>query len=87
MDSIKDLLGQIIILIINPLIILAFVVATAYLFYSIIQMIWNSDGSNLAEKRKSVIYGIVGMFVMFSVYGILKIVLETLKIKCEFFFC
>ncbi|PIR87579.1 MAG: hypothetical protein COU10_03915 [Candidatus Harrisonbacteria bacterium CG10_big_fil_rev_8_21_14_0_10_45_28] len=85
--AITDLLGQIAILILNPIIVLGFVVATVYLFYGIVQMIWGADGNDLDKKKTNVMYGVIGLFIMFSVYGILRIVLATFDIPCELFFC
>ncbi|OHA87302.1 MAG: hypothetical protein A3A90_01340 [Candidatus Zambryskibacteria bacterium RIFCSPLOWO2_01_FULL_35_19] len=85
--AVTDLLGQIAILILNPLIVLGFVVATIYLFYGIVQMIWGADGNDLDKKKTNVMYGVIGLFIMFSVYGILRIVLATFDIPCELFFC
>lgn len=83
------LLGKIATYIINPLIILGFTIATIFLFYGIAEMIWKSaDSSKLEESRNNVKWGIVGFFVMFSVYGILRLVLDTLGIDCgSRFFC
>ncbi len=75
-----ELLGKILTLIVNPIVVLGFVVATIYFFYAIIQLIAGSDGGDLDKKRKSVIYGIIGLFIMFSVYGILRVVLTTFNI-------
>ena len=88
--TITVLLGKIAEYIINPIIILGFVVATIYLFWGIVQLIWQADSSNLKQNRQTVIYGIIGMFVMFSVYGILRIVMTTFGIPCDpksIFFC
>ncbi len=60
--DIKVLLGKIATLIINPLIILGFVVATIFLFYGIVEMIWGADSSKIDEKRNNVMYGVVGAF-------------------------
>ncbi len=84
--SVTELLGKIALLIINPLIILGFVVATVVLFYGIIQMIQGADSSDLGKKRNNVIWGIVGLFIMFSVYGILRLVLDTFGISWPGFF-
>ena len=83
----NELLGSIATLILNPLIILGFVVATIFLFYGIAEMIWKADGSDLEKSKSNVKYGVIGLFVMFSVFGILRLVLATLKIPCEGFFC
>ena len=88
MITIQTLLGKIAIFIINPLIVLGFVVATVFLFYGIVEMIWKADSSDLSKKRDNVKYGVVGLFIMFSVYGILRLVLATFGIPCGGrFFC
>lgn len=87
--DITGLLGKIASFIINPIIVLGFTVATIYLFYAIIQLITKADSSgDLAKNRDNVKWAIVGLFVMFSVYGILRLVLATFKIDCQgVFFC
>lgn len=87
--EITTLLGRIASFIINPVIVLGFTVATIYLFYAIIQLILKSDSSSdLTKNRDNVKWAIVGLFVMFSVYGILRLVLATFKIDCQgVFFC
>jgi glucose uptake protein GlcU len=87
---ITTLLGKIADLILNPLIILGFVIATIFLFYGIAEMIWKADDSGGLEKnRDNVKYGIIGLFVMFSVYGILNLIVHTFGITCTsaIFFC
>jgi len=86
MITVTTLLGKIATLILNPLIVLGFVVATIFLFYGIIEMIWKSDSSDLSKSRDNVKWGIVGLFVMFSVYGILRLVLATFGITPPSFF-
>ncbi|OHB15392.1 MAG: hypothetical protein A2431_03875 [Candidatus Zambryskibacteria bacterium RIFOXYC1_FULL_39_10] len=86
--AVTDLLGKIATYILNPLIILGFTVATIFLFYGIAEMIWKSDSSDLEKNRTNVKYGVIGLFIMFSVYGILRITLETFGIACNGrFFC
>ena len=85
--TVTELLGRIATLFLNPLIILGFVVATIYLFYAIIEMIWKSGEGDLADKRKSVMYAVIGLLIMFSVYGILRLALATFGIPCDGFFC
>ncbi len=85
--AVTDLLGKIANLILNPLIVLGFTVATAFLFYGIAEMIWKSDSKDEVSKN-NVKYGIIGLFIMFSVYGILNLVLDTFGIDCGgLFFC
>ena len=70
MPTITSLLGNIATYILNPLIILGFVVATIFLFYGIVRMIWGADGDDLDKSKKAVMYGVIGLFIMFSVFGI-----------------
>lgn len=86
--TITRLLGNIATYIINPVIVLGFVIATIFLFYGIGEMIWKSDSGDLDKNRKNVMYGVVGLFIMFSVYGILRLTLATFNIPCDrLFFC
>lgn len=87
MLTVTGLLGKIATYILNPIIILGFVIATIFLFYGIAEMIWKSDSKDDTSK-KNVMYGIIGLFIMFSVYGILNMVLSTFDINCTgIFFC
>ncbi len=86
MDAVKELLGKIAVHIINPVIVLGFVIATIILFYGIIGLIAKSDEAKLEEHKKSVFYGVIGLFIMFSVYGILRVVLMTFDIPVPSFF-
>jgi hypothetical protein len=87
MLSVTDLLGKIATYILNPLIILGFTVATIFLFYGIAEMIWKADSSDLDKNKNNVKYGVIGLFIMFSVYGILRLALATFGIPCAGFFC
>lgn len=86
MTSVINLLTKIAALIINPLIVLGFVVATIYFFYGIVQLIWGADESDLDKRKANVTYGLIGLFIMFSVYGILRLVLNTFGIVWPSFF-
>ncbi len=86
MTSVTNLLAKIAALIINPLIVLGFVVATIYFFYGIVQLIWGADESDLDKRKANVTYGLIGLFIMFSVYGILRLVLNTFGIAWPSFF-
>jgi glucose uptake protein GlcU len=85
MDYVIRLLGEIAKLVLNPLIILGFTIATIFLFFGIAQMIWQADSSDLEKNRNNVKYGIIGLVVMFSVYGLLHLVLNTFGIPSPSF--
>lgn len=68
-------------LIINPIIILAFAVALLVFFFGILQFITSETAdSKRALGLKKITYGALGMFVMFSAYGLIRLVLSTFDI-------
>ena len=69
-------------LILNPLLLLAFSVAFIYFFYGIVTFLRLDSADKTREEAKSAIFwGIVGMLIMFSVYGIIHFVLATFGIQ------
>ena len=88
MTAAKELLYNINRVILNPLITLAFAVAFLIFFWGIFQFVNSetSEKARVAGKRK-IVYGLVGMLVMFSAYGLLNLVLTTFGIpKPSFLF-
>jgi len=65
--------------ILNPLILLMFAIALVVFLWGVVQYIKDSD----SEQSRSIggrhmLWGIFGMFIMVSVYGILQILANTL---------
>lgn len=68
--------------IVNPLIVLLIAVAVVYFLWGLLQFVAAAeDGAKRAEGKKKIIWGLVGLFVMVSVFGILKIVLGTFDVN------
>ena len=60
--------------ILNPIIGFMFAVAVVMFIYGIVEYIWSADNEDkVAVGKKHMIRGIIGMFVMIGVYGILNI--------------
>ena len=64
---------------INPLIILLFVLALVYFLYGLVEFLSSAN----AEKDRTLgkdhmLWGIFGMFIMISVFAILKIIANTI---------
>jgi cbb3-type cytochrome oxidase subunit 3 len=77
--SVKIFLGNIITEILNPLIALMFAVALMYFFYGIAAYIWNPDNEEAREKgRRGMLWGIIGMFIMVSVFGIMWFIINSI---------
>jgi uncharacterized membrane protein YfcA len=66
----------------NPIIILLFVVALVYFLVGVVEFIANQDNEEAKTKGKShMIWGIVGIAIMMGVFGIMRIIMNTLNIS------
>ncbi len=78
MDSIESFLGRINLYILNPIIVFMFVVALLVFFWGLVQFIYNAGSDSGRDTGKQhIIWGIVGMFIMVAVYGIIGLILNT----------
>ena len=69
-------------LILNPLILLVFAISVVIFMYGIVRFLSLEDGDKAkVEARNAIIWGLVGMAIMFSVYGIIRFVLATFGIN------
>jgi len=67
--------------ILNPIALVLFGLAFIYFFWGIIKFIQNADNPTEREVGKqSMVWGVVGMFVMFGVYGLLWFLRTSLGI-------
>ena len=79
--TIRDLVNKILVELINPIIVLLFAVATVVFIWGVIQyVIGGTQGSQgrLGAGKNVIIWGIIGMFIMASAWGIVKLI-------CDFF--
>lgn len=70
--------------ILNPLIILMFAISFLYFAYNAVRFLATDageKGGTRKEARDAMIWGIVGMVIMFSVYGLIWFVLGTLGVN------
>jgi hypothetical protein len=82
--TINVLLNNINSVILQPIVVLMFSFALVVFFWGIVQFIGTSNTDDGREKgKRNILWGIVGMFIMFSVYGIIKFVLQTLGIPSQ----
>ncbi len=78
MNSFDHLLNNIIIQIINPLIILISAGAFAVFLWGVFIFIKNAgDDTKRADAQRSILWGLIGLAIIFGVYGILNIALGT----------
>lgn len=80
--SIVEFLNKINQFILNPLITLAFAVALLVFFFGIFQFINSetADAKRDVGKRK-IFYGLLGMFIMVSAFGLIRLILGTFGIS------
>lgn len=81
MQSLSQFIAGLVTLIINPLIGLLFALALAYFLWGAAQFILNAGNEEGRKKGKdALLWGLIGLFIMSSVFGILNIVTSTFKI-------
>lgn len=80
MDYINRFLDQIV----NPIIVFIFALALVYFLYGMVVFIANADNEDARDTgKKHMLWGVVGLFIMVSVYGILKIVIGTMGVSSD----
>ncbi len=67
--------------IIDPLILLLFALAVVYFLLGVMKFILNQDNENAQlEGKQHMIWGIIGIFIMIAVYGIIGFITTTLGV-------
>lgn len=73
-DEAAKLISNIKVYILNPIIGFMFAVAVVMFIYGIVEYIWSADNEDkVSDGKRHMIWGIIGMFVMIGVYGVLNI--------------
>jgi hypothetical protein len=71
--------------IVNPILGIIFLLAFVYFAWGVFKMIM---GAGEAEKRKegqdNVLYGVIGMTIMLSAYGIIRFIAATIRVDSPF---
>jgi len=69
-------------MIINPLIAFLFALAIAFFLYGVLEFFLNQENEEAKTKGKShMIWGVIGITIMMSVFTIMNIILSTLDIN------
>lgn len=65
--------------IINPIIIFLFALAVVYFIYGLMKYLLSPDNEEVRQSSKShMLWGVIGMFIMVAVFGIMTLLLNTL---------
>lgn len=69
-------------IVLNPVIMLLFAVALVYFIYGVLEYLVKSksDPAAIQSGAKHIGWGLFGMFVMVSVFGFIRVIINTLPI-------
>lgn len=77
-----NIMDKIVDLIIDPLILFVFAAGMVLFMWGLVQFMRNIEGSK-EEGKQHMLWGIIGMFIMVSVKGILQLSLDTFDIGVD----
>jgi uncharacterized membrane protein YidH (DUF202 family) len=80
--SVMTLMQSVNRVIINPLIFFIFALALVYFVYGLAKYLLSPDNEELKKSSKQhMLWGVIGMFIMVAVFGIMNLVLNTLGVS------
>ncbi len=83
--TLRDLLAKITDAIITPVMTVVFVLAFFLFVWGIFGMITSEDDSEKRNNgKRSILWGTIGMAIMLSVYGIIRLIAATLGVPDPF---
>jgi hypothetical protein len=82
MDAASNLVSKLVAYIIDPAILIIFAAGFFMFVWGLVQFLWKLDegGDNSAGKQH-MIWGLVGMLIMVSVYGIITLINDTFDLN------
>jgi hypothetical protein len=77
----QTLLEKAVVAIVNPIIQVAFAVALVIFIYGVFEFVRGADRPDVRTKgQQHIMYGLVGLFIMISVFTIIQILLNTIGV-------
>lgn len=77
----EPLIQKIIVNILNPLVGLLFAVALLYFLWGVFQYVRNAESDEKrSEGGRTIMWGLVGMLIMVSAYGFIRLILNSFSI-------
>ena len=78
MNAASTLVGKLVAYIVNPAILIIFAAGFFMFVWGLVQFLWKLDeGADNTKGKQHMIWGIVGMLIMVSVYGIITLIKDT----------
>ena len=82
MSVLYDFLGKVVAQIVNPLILLLAGAAFVLFVWGAFRFIYRfSDEAARKEGRSAIMWGLIGLVIIFGAYGIINIALQTFNLK------
>lgn len=76
----EGILNRVLDIVQTILVPLVFTLALLFFFYGVVKYIW-SEGQNKAEGKQIMIWGVIALFVMSSVWGLVRFIQGELNIS------
>jgi hypothetical protein len=84
MGVLNEFLGKVAVEIVNPFILLLIAVAGVLFSWGVFSFIMNAaESEKRAEGQKAILWGILGLAIMFGAYGIINIGIDTFDIQVD----
>jgi len=84
MTGVGDVMGRFVTYLINPAIVVIFALGFFLFVWGLVEFLFKlNEGGDNKEGKQHMIWGIVGMLIMVSVYGILSLVTATFGIDLQ----
>ncbi len=80
MSVLNDFLGKVVREIVNPIILLLSAAAFVLFIWGVFQFIRPENAEKREEGRQAILWGIIGLVIIFGAYGILNIALGTFNL-------
>lgn len=81
MQATSELINRFVDYIINPAILVVFSAGFFLFVWGLVQFLWSLEGGEIDNGKRHMLWGIVGMLVMVSVYGIIAIIDNTFQLQ------
>jgi len=84
MGEAQRIIDEITSLIIQPIVVLLFSLGTVVFLWGLVEFIANpTDPTKKKTGQQHIIYGVLGLLIMVSIWGIVGLVTSTLGIECK----
>ena len=81
MDKLNGFLGKVVVEIINPIILLLAASAFVVFLWGVYEFIKGAgEESKREDGRRAILWGLVGLVIIFGAYGIINIALDTFSL-------